>query len=109
MVGYTDLLKKEDLTPAAQDYVEVISVKQEQLKEMIQSLFELSNSTSGTEKFQMEKMDMKRLIEQTLADMDDAIAQSNLSFRTALGARLLQEERIATLKFTFHWPSFTGW
>ena len=27
-------------------------------------------------------MDMKRLIEQTLADMDDAIAQSNLSFRT---------------------------
>ena len=54
MVGYTDLLKKEDLTPAAQDYVEVISVKQEQLKEMIQSLFELSKSTSGTEKFQME-------------------------------------------------------
>ena len=85
MVGYTDLLKKEDLTPAAQDYVEVISVKQEQLKEMIQSLFELSKSTSGTEKFQMEKMDMKRLIEQTLADMDDAIAQSSLSFRTALG------------------------
>ena len=85
MVGYTDLLKKEDLTPAAQDYVEVISVKQEQLKEMIQSLFELSKSTSGTEKFQMEKMDMKRLIEQTLADMDDAIEQSNLSFRTALG------------------------
>ena len=30
-------------------------------------------------------MDMKRLIEQTLADMDDAIAQSSLSFRTALG------------------------
>ena len=28
---------------------------------------------------------MKRLIEQTLADMDDAIAQSNLSFRTAVG------------------------
>ena len=85
MVGYTDLLKKEDLTPAAQDYVEVISAKQEQLKEMIQSLFELSKSTSGTEKFQMEKMDMKRLIEQTLADMDDAIAQSSLAFRTALG------------------------
>lgn len=85
MVGYTDLLKKEDLTPAAQDYVEVISTKQEQLKEMIQSLFELSKSTSGTEKFQMERMDMKRLLEQTLADMDDAIAQSGLSFRTALG------------------------
>ena len=85
MVGYTDLLKKEDLTPTAQDYVEVISAKQEQLKEMIQSLFELSKSTSGTEKFQMERMDMKRLLEQTLADMDDAIAQSGLSFRTALG------------------------
>ena len=85
MVGYTDLLKKEDLTPAAQDYVEVISTKQEQLKEMIQSLFELSKSTSGTEKFQIERMDMKRLIEQTLADMDDAIAQSGLSFRTSLG------------------------
>ena len=32
MRGYTDLLKMEELSDEARDYVEIISVKQEQLK-----------------------------------------------------------------------------
>ena len=49
MRGYTDLLKMEELSDEARDYVEIISVKQEQLKNMIQDLFELSKANSGAE------------------------------------------------------------
>lgn len=82
MVGYTDLLKKEELSDEARDYVEVISVKQEQLKEMIQDLFELSKATSGVEQLVMETLDMRRLLEQTLGDMADAVEESGRDVRT---------------------------
>ncbi len=39
MVGYLELLKKEQLSPAARDYADVISDKAEKLKTMIESLF----------------------------------------------------------------------
>lgn len=81
MVGYTDLLKKEKLEGAAADYVEIISVKQEQLKNMIQDLFELSKATSGAQQLELERLDMKKLLEQTLGDMEDAIQESSLLFR----------------------------
>ena len=34
IIGYIDLLKKENMSPEAQDYVNVISQKSEHLKEM---------------------------------------------------------------------------
>lgn len=82
MIGYADLLKKEELSPEAMDYVEAISAKQEQLKDMIQDLFELAKSTSNTEQLHMETLDMTKLMNQVLADMEDSIAKSHLSFRS---------------------------
>lgn len=81
MVGYTDLLKQEELGPEAQDYVDIISKKQELLKEMIQNLFELSKSTSGVEELHMETLDMRKLLEQILGDMDDVIQESGIVVR----------------------------
>lgn len=81
MVGYTDLLKQEELGPEAQDYVDIISQKQELLKEMIQNLFELSKSTSGVEELHMETLDMRKLLEQILGDMDDVIQESGIVVR----------------------------
>ncbi|MDD3279753.1 MAG: HAMP domain-containing sensor histidine kinase [Lachnospiraceae bacterium] len=85
MVGYTDLLKLEPLSAEAQDYVEVIALKQEQLKDMIQDLFELAKSTSNSEQLQIETLDMKKLLEQIMADMQDAIDTSECEFRSAFG------------------------
>lgn len=82
MVGYTDLLKQEDLSAEAKDYVDVIALKQEQLKEMIQQLFELSKVTSGAEQFKMETLDMRKLVEQILGDMDDSIQKSGQTVRS---------------------------
>ncbi len=83
MVGYTDLLKKEELSAEARDYVEVISVKQEQLKNMIQDLFDLSKATSGETQMIIEVLDMRRLLEQTLGDMEDAVNESGREIRTS--------------------------
>lgn len=81
MIGYTDLLKKEELSDAAMDYVDVISVKQEQLKNMIQDLFDLSKATSNVEQLNMEVLDMRKLLEQTLGDMEDQIEASGYTIR----------------------------
>lgn len=84
MIGYVDLLKQEPLSDAARDYVEILSAKQEHLKDMIQDIFELSKSTSGTAEFQMETLDMKKLLEQTLGDMEDAIRTSGMVIREVM-------------------------
>ncbi len=84
MVGYLELLKKEELSDLAGDYVEIISDKTEKLKEMIESLFSLSKASSGNIKAKPEPIEMNRLIEQILADMDDKIKESGLRFVTAL-------------------------
>lgn len=84
MIGYLDLLKKSDLSGEARDYVEILSAKHEQLTDMIQDIFELSKSTSGTSELHMEELDMKKLLEQTLGDMEDAITKSGMDIREKL-------------------------
>lgn len=84
MIGYVDLLKQEPLSDAAQDYVEVLSSRMESLKDMIQDIFDLSKSTSGTAELHLETLDMKKLLEQTLGDMEDAIKSSGMVIREAM-------------------------
>ncbi|NBH13733.1 GHKL domain-containing protein [Lachnospiraceae bacterium] len=76
MVGYIELMKKEELTDVLGDYVEVLSRKAQKLKEMIDSLFDLAKTSSGNVELKMEPLEMNRLIEQVYADMEDRIAQS---------------------------------
>lgn len=81
MIGYIDLLKKEELSDEAKDYVEVLSVKHEQLKNMIQDIFDLSKATSGEVQLELEELDMKKLLEQTMGDMEDAVKKSGMIIR----------------------------
>lgn len=80
MVGYLELLKKEDLPEAAADYVEVISDKAEKLKEMIESLFSLAKASSGNIKMTPESIELNRLVEQIMADLEDRVENSGLHF-----------------------------
>lgn len=82
IIGYIDLLKKEEMSQEAKDYVNVISMKSEHLKDMIQDLFEISKATSGNAELVLEKLDMVKLIEQTLGDMEDRIEKSGRTIRT---------------------------
>ena len=86
MVGYLELLKKEELDDVSMDYVNVISDKAEKLKKMIESLFSLAKASSGNMNFNMESIELNMLIEQIFADMEDRIKSSDLEFVTMLTA-----------------------
>ncbi len=87
MVGYIELMKKEELDDTMQDYVEVLSDKAEKLKVMIESLFSLAKASSGNIKMNMELISLNRLIEQLFADLQDRIQTSDLHF-----VKILTEE-----------------
>jgi signal transduction histidine kinase len=88
IISYLDLLSKEDdLTETSKDYVKVLQDKSNRLKNIVTDLFELAKSTSGDIALDIDTIDMKKLIEQTLADMDDKIEASDLHFKTILPDR----------------------
>lgn len=84
MVGYLELMKKEDLGDTARDYLEVITRRAQKLKEMIESLFTLAKASSGNIEFQKQEILMNRLVEQVFADMEDRMKASGLEYVTLL-------------------------
>lgn len=80
MVGYIELMKKEELSDTARDYLEVISRRAGKLKEMIESLFNLAKASSGNIELHREKINVNRLLEQLMADMEDRIEASGLEY-----------------------------
>ncbi len=82
IIGYVDLLSKDEtLSTESRDYVSILINKTERLKAIISDLFELAKATSGDAKVDLEEMDMKRLVEQTLGDMADQIEESGFGIR----------------------------
>ena len=84
MVGYIELIRKEDLSDPVRDYVDVISARAEKLKEMVDSLFSLAKASSGNIELHPEKFELNRMVGQIFADMDDRIRESGLEFVTRL-------------------------
>ena len=80
MVGYIELIKKEELSNVVRDYVEVVSARTEKLKEMINSLFSLAKAGSGNVELKKENFEVNRLIDQIFADMEDQVKGSELEF-----------------------------
>ena len=86
IINYVDLLCEEEMSPAAKDYVLALKDKSYKLKSMVQDVFEVSKASSGNMKMEMVILDLGKLIRQTLADMDERIAESNLTFKINLPA-----------------------
>lgn len=82
IISYVDLLsREEDLPPHVKDYIMILVQKSERLKTLIQDLFDLSKVNSGNVAIEKEKLDLGRVIKQTLADMNEEISQSGLAFK----------------------------
>ena len=84
IINYVDLLCEEDMSPAAQDYVMALRDKSYKLKAMVQDVFEVSKASTGNMNVEKVVLDLGKLIRQTLADMDERIAESNLTFKLNL-------------------------
>ena len=82
IISYVDLLQKEeDLPEHVSDYIKILAQKSERLKNLIQDLFDLSKASSDNLNLDMEQIDLARLIKQTLADMEEPVKASGLTFR----------------------------
>jgi signal transduction histidine kinase len=83
IISYVDLLKREDgLSDQAKEYVGILSDKSNRLKSIVSDLFELAKSTSRDLKLELEEIDIRKLIHQTLGEMSDIIATSCIQIRT---------------------------
>ena len=81
IISYIDLLKKEPLPAQAIEYADILSEKADKLNTMIHDIFAVSKATSGNLVVENELLDLSRLVEQTLADMQEKIATFDLTFR----------------------------
>ena len=84
ILSYSELLLQEPLDGAAKDYAVIIAQKAQRLKAMVQDVFDISKAASDQLPLQPQRLDFAKLLRQTLADMDDAIAKSGLQLRTQL-------------------------
>lgn len=81
VISYVELLKKEELTPAARDYVEILSGKTQRLSVIVQDVFEVSKAATGNISLNLEDLDIGRLLKQTFGEMEEVIERSKLQFR----------------------------
>ncbi len=73
IIAYIDLLKKEDIKGKVKEYVDILEKKANSLATMVKDLFEIAKTASGDIKIEKEKIEINKLIKQTLADMEDKI------------------------------------
>lgn len=81
IINYSDLLCDENLSPEALEYARALRRKAYRLKGMVQDVFELSKATSGNLPLEIARLDLNTLIQQTLADMEEQIQNSSLTFK----------------------------
>lgn len=81
IINYAELLCEEELSAPSSDYAQALRSKAYRLKSMVQDVFELSKATSGNLPVENVRLDLAKLIRQTLADMDERIQDSTLTFK----------------------------
>ena len=68
IVNYVDLLKKEELTGTAAEYVEVLDRQSARLKKLTEDLVEASKASTGSLQVNVERVSLTELIEQARAE-----------------------------------------
>lgn len=81
IIGYIELLSKEELPPEAEEHVRILKSKSERLKNIVADVFELAKTTSGEITVEREPLDLTKLSYQTLAEMEDRIADAGFDIK----------------------------
>ncbi len=81
IINYADLLCEEELPQTAADYAFALKGKAYRLKSMVQDVFDLSKAASGNLPVEKHRLDLVKLIRQTLADMNERIQAGTLTFK----------------------------
>lgn len=81
ILGYSELLQKEALSPEGQEQLSRLHQKAGYMNDLVESLFELTKVSSGVIETKKEEIDLIRLLEQTTGLFDDQLTQAGLSVR----------------------------
>jgi signal transduction histidine kinase len=82
IITYTELLKNPGLAEDERSaYIEIIDRKSQRLKVLIDDLFEASKMASGSIELSKQKVDIVQLLQQSLAEYNESIQDSQVQFR----------------------------
>ena len=83
IINYVDLLKKEDIKDEKiKEYIDILDVKSQRLKKLTEDLVEASKASSGNVKLNIESINIKELINQTIGEFKDRLESRNLQIET---------------------------
>ncbi|MCI9017010.1 MAG: HAMP domain-containing histidine kinase [Clostridia bacterium] len=79
IINYVDLLKKENIdNKVVEEYLKVLESKSQRLKKLTEDLIEASKVSSGSIKLQLEKINIKELINQINAEFEEKLRDRGL-------------------------------
>ena len=78
IINYVDLLKKEELTGQAAEYVEVLDRQSRRLKKLTEDLVEASKASTGNIKANLMPTDMGELVSQAVAEYEEKLELAKL-------------------------------
>ena len=79
IINYSDLLSKDDNSEEqVKEYSKVINDKSNKLKVLIEDLFEVSKATSNNIELNKQELDFNSLVQQSIGEWEDKIAEKNL-------------------------------
>ncbi len=85
IISYIQFLKQEENLPEhVKDYIRILDEKSERLKNMVQDVFSVSKAASGQLPVELETLDFGKLLQQTLADMEENIKKSSVTIKAEL-------------------------
>ena len=81
IIGYGNLLEQEDLSETGSENLNLLNQKAGYMKELVDSLFELTKVSSGVLAPNMTELDLIRLLEQAVGLLEDDLKAAGLTIR----------------------------
>lgn len=83
IITYTDLLKNPNITTEEREkYIDILDKKSARLKTLIEDLFDVSKMASGNVELTKQRVDLAQLLQQAVAEHEEAFANASLDLRT---------------------------
>ena len=81
ILGYSELLESQPLSPEGREQLRQLNRKAGYMRDLVESLFELTKVSSGAAECKKERIDLIRLLEQTIGLFDDQLTAASLQVR----------------------------
>ena len=89
IIGYSELLQNEMLSPNGQEQLRHLHQKAGYMNDLVESLFELTKVSSGVIESKKDQIDLIRLLEQTIGLFDDQLVSYGLTVKRSYCAETL--------------------